>query len=437
MAAFTGRMLLGRRTCISLSHGCFLPRHLVRSCSTTPAPVKKDAPAPPVKEPWHVFTPNALAVLNTVGNLCALSAAATHDHMLVRALSGSAALCVASFNFLMPKPLKAHQKTAGSWGLVFSTLHLANLAWLMYEQDHGVKLTDEEEDIYENGFQRHGVTPRQFQKLKSAGAKFVDYEPGQTIVELGAPVNKVFYVTHGHCHAEKKKGVIAIEIHQDVFIGVLRPGVYRAEYEGREYEAPKKPKEDDSWEDAWLIEHAGQHTGKSARRLRDKAPELRDMLEQGLKEKVGASTPLRAGEAWNSHIVAGPYGCRILEWPLGAFTCAVGSDEKLCNAMAHIDAMGLASKISSGASRLALEGYNDILRAAVADGRIEPEEKHALHRFRARHAVPDSEHVRMLQELGWTTEEFEDGIQDSAWEALGREQKQSWTRRLLSFCRLV
>ena len=37
---------------------------------------------------------------------------------------------VASFNFLMPKPLKTHQKTAGSWGLAFAVLHFANLALL-------------------------------------------------------------------------------------------------------------------------------------------------------------------------------------------------------------------------------------------------------------------------------------------------------------------
>ena len=165
------------------------------------------------------------------GNLCALAAAGSHDHVMVRLLSGAAASCVAettsscfrclcimslshqasqtsqwiyeslwinedlkhcsysylflggvyvpplprrlerqvaSFNFLMPKPLKTHQKTAGVWGVAFAALHFANLALLLRERNHGLHLSDEQEEIYERGFQSHGVTPRQFTKLLKA-----------------------------------------------------------------------------------------------------------------------------------------------------------------------------------------------------------------------------------------------------------------------------
>jgi hypothetical protein len=74
----------------------------------------------------------------------------------------------ASFNFLMPKPLKTHQKTAAVWGVAFAALHFTNLALLLRERNHGLHLTDEEEEIYEHGFQSHGVTPRQFTKLLKA-----------------------------------------------------------------------------------------------------------------------------------------------------------------------------------------------------------------------------------------------------------------------------
>lgn len=50
---------------------------------------------------------------------------------------------VAAFNFCMPKPLKKHQWTAGGWGTVFAMLHFANLSRLVYEQSHGISLTDE------------------------------------------------------------------------------------------------------------------------------------------------------------------------------------------------------------------------------------------------------------------------------------------------------
>ena len=44
---------------------------------------------------------------------------------------------------------------------------------LLHEQNHGLHLTDEEEDIYEHGFQSHGVTPRQFAKLLKASLFYI------------------------------------------------------------------------------------------------------------------------------------------------------------------------------------------------------------------------------------------------------------------------
>jgi len=373
-------------------------------------------PVKPTPKPkWHEFTPTRLAVVNTVGNLCSLGAAASHDHMLLRLLAGLSSTAVFCFNAFMPKPLKTHQQTAAGWGFAFAILHFVNFGLLLREQHHGVQLSDEEEDIYEHGFQLHGVTPRQFVKLLHAGAKFVDYKPGQHIAEMDKPVDKVSYVVHGSCNAERLQDLTVLEFHQDVFIGKLHPMRYRAEYTGngvkmKEYE----DQSGENWEDEWLIESAE----KSARRMRRKRPDVRKLLADGISEKVGHLTEIKAGSAWCSDIRAGADGCRVLEWPLGSFTCAVGSDEKLCSAMEQVDEMSLASKISAGSSRKALDGYKDLLELVILDGRIGPEEKHALHRYRTRHGVPDAAHFQMLSELGWSRAEFEDGILNSKWAAI-------------------
>lgn len=73
----------------------------------------------------------------------------------------------------------------------------------------------------------------------------------------------------------------------------------------------------------------------------------------------------------------------------------------------------MASKISAGAKGKALEGYFELLSLVVRDEKIDPEERHALSRYRARHAVPDTEHWRMLDELGWTIEEYDHGFLQS------------------------
>ncbi|CAK9042811.1 unnamed protein product [Durusdinium trenchii] len=323
---------------------------------------------------------------------------------------------VASFNFCMQKPLKTHQKTAGCWGMAFAILHFANLALLLHEQNHGLHLTDEEEDIYEHGFQSHGVTPRQFAKLLKAGAKFQNYAPGERIVAAGDAVQRVLYVTEGTCVAERAAGVVNIEYHQDVFIGTLWPKAWRSEFLGIPF--TNEPNTNEDWEDSWLIEQA------EARGLRNRgtSDDLHALLRSGLEEKTGPLTNVRAGSAWVSDVVAGPEGCRLLEWPLGVFSCAVGADESLCTAFQHVETMGLASKIVKGASRKALEGYKEILRATLSDNMIRPEEKMALDRYRARHGIPDGEHLQMLEGFGWSAEEFRCGMKTGFWSSL----RQKW-----------
>merc|ERR1719203_1528906 len=122
--------------------------------------------------------------------------------MVLRAFSAAGSMCIVSYNALMPKPLATNNRFAACWGLVFAGFHLMNLGLLLHEQHSGISLSDEEEDIYEHGFQRFGVTPRQFRKLLNAGARFVDYGPGETITDAGKPVTTILYVTHGSCISE-------------------------------------------------------------------------------------------------------------------------------------------------------------------------------------------------------------------------------------------
>lgn len=371
-------------------------------------------------DPWHTFSPMGLAAVSTVGNLFALAAAASHDHIALRVFAGSSSSFVFAFNMLMPKPLKMHQKTAGAWGFVFAILHFANL-FVLLRESQGVQLSDEEEAVYESSFQRFGVTPRQFRHLLNAGAEFKDLAPGEVLAHGGKPVDRVMFVVAGTCRAEREQGIAYLEYHQDVFVGELMPARWRAEYQGCPILLRHADEEHDSdWEDKWLIEHAEA----SAQRLRRTKPDSRRLLMDGMAQNV-CLTKLQGGSAWVGTVRAGECGCRVLTWPLALFTNKVGADEKLCKSMEKIDELGLASKISAGCSRKMLDTYRELLDLVVADGRIPPEQKHALHRYRARHGIPDAEHFNMLEKLGWSQAEFEDGILNSKWASISRLWRQS------------
>jgi len=318
---------------------------------------------------------------------------------------------------LMPKPLKQHQWTAGGWGTAFAILHLVNLARLLHEQSHGVQLTDEEEDIYEHGFLKFGVTPRQFSMLLHRNPQFIDFEPGETIVIQGQPVDRVMFVVHGTCIGRHHPcETCALEFHQDVFVGELEPKSWRASYTGIE-DMPKTATQVDQEEETWLIEHASSVAKRARGRKTD---DIRSMLSAE-KARMGRRTQLMIGSAWENQITAGPEGCRILAWPLGSFAYAVGSDPKLCEAMEKIDEVGLASKFVAGASSVALEGYKDILDGTLCDGVVHAKERHALNRYRTRHGIDDASHTRILAEIGWTEAEFSNGVRADYW---------GWLRRI-------
>jgi len=323
----------------------------------------------------------------------------------------------------MPKPLKTHQCTAAGWGMVFACLHFVNLAWLLHEQSHRISLSEEEEDIYEHGWQNCGVTPRQFQKLLKAGAEVREVAPGALVCEEDRPVDRLYYVIEGSCQGVRgAHRTVVMEYPEGVFLGELRPQTWRAEFIGcgKSLNAitEQEQSEEAELEEAWLLDHTKAVSSHSRKRS------MRATLSAGLQERMGSTTKICSGSAWTSSMAAGPGGCKLLTWPLGAFTCVVGAEEKLCEAIERMDEMSLAYKVCAGAKERYSEGYRELLECVVADGRIDPAERHALNRYRVRHSIPAHVHTAMLLDLGWTEAEYHEGILNSAWSSMLR----SWRR---------
>ena len=47
---------------------------------------------------------------------------------------------------------------------------------------------------------------------------------------------------------------------------------------------------------------------------------------------------------------------------------------------------------------------------ALSDKRLEPEEKTQLRMFREHNSITTEEHRMCMAEVGWTTQEYEDGV---------------------------
>lgn len=54
--------------------------------------------------------------------------------------------------------------------------------------------------------------------------------------------------------------------------------------------------------------------------------------------------------------------------------------------------------------------YQGLMRGVVADGVVNPLEKRRCREFRHAHAISARQHTQVLAQLGWSVEEWDDGV---------------------------
>lgn len=355
--------------------------------SSTPAPSSMPAQSstPPQSStpapPWHVWDPKRLAILSTVGNMCALCGAASADHAVLRTLLICQSSCVASFNFLLPKPLKPHQWTAGGWGVVFGLLHCFNLSMILHYRYGHVTFTEEEYQIYEEGFHVHGMTPKQFQRLLAAGAQFRSLQSDEVIATIEDEIKEAVYITKGEVVCERPG--LTHNVTAGKFLGKMRPHSWR--------ERTSKERQQQVDEQRAAREEA---SGKHFRLFRKLST-------------VGK------GEKWQNSLRAGPEGCSLIVWPIDSFISTVASDAELTSAMSSVAFDNLAEKLESSSVQADLKTYHEMLEMALCDGLVNPLEKRLLRHYRAEHGIPNDTHEEYLREMGWTAQCYDDGVKAS------------------------
>jgi CRP-like cAMP-binding protein len=87
-----------------------------------------------------------------------------------------------------------------AWSSLFAATNALKIARILDERKGNVVLTEHEEDIYEEHFLSHGLTPKQFAKLLSC-AEVIDAKKGEQIVRAGEKIDKVYLVVQGQTRA--------------------------------------------------------------------------------------------------------------------------------------------------------------------------------------------------------------------------------------------
>lgn len=144
---------------------------------------------------------NAGIIILNFGSIASFLSFTRTDILELRLLSITGSLSSVVYFASRPPPIVVGPII---WSSVFAATN-AYMVYHIYQERKGKprQLTSEEEDVYEEHFLPHAVTPRQYEKLLSI-AKMRELKRGEVLVQKGQPIDKVYLVISGATQAVTK-----------------------------------------------------------------------------------------------------------------------------------------------------------------------------------------------------------------------------------------
>ena len=137
-----------------------------------------------------------LLVLN-FGSLATLVGFTRTDVLELRALSVTGSLTFVAYTLWQPPPIRW---PSVFWSLLFSSVNTYKIANILHERKGAVVLSPRQEEIYNEHFQPHGVTPKQFERIMSKGT-LRTIKSGGLISRQGNEMNTIKLVVKGSTRA--------------------------------------------------------------------------------------------------------------------------------------------------------------------------------------------------------------------------------------------
>jgi len=234
------------------------------------------------------------------------------------------------------------------WGCVFVLANTAMLVKLLLA-DVGLSFSEDELKMYETQFMHHDVAPRQFHQLLRAG-EWRSAEAGEVLCVEGHPMDEVLLV-HDGC------------------VEVTMTG----------HEMPMKITGGDH----------GAFLGEAS---------FLEVSGAKKEEELALTTVVC--------VVPTTY----FVWESVQLRKLLRHDQVLGLQATLAFSLALVNKLRTTSTNGGEQHYRELLQVVVADGRIPPEEKRAVRQYRQRHGITKEQHSKVLQQVGWNDDEWEDGV---------------------------
>lgn len=284
-----------------------------------------------------------------VGNVIFLLALNQTDMVNLRTLSITASFLGLAYNLLQPVPLYA----PAIWGVLFIGSNTYNLAMILRERQK-ITLTGEQEKAYELAFMNHGFSPRMFLDiLEATSARWYTVGKGEIIHKRGDSMDELTNLQEGEVkifNDTDSQMMVKVTPGKSSWLGeFFDPNMNYDEY------------------------HSTTHTFPVS---------FKCVSEQ----------------------------CRLLSFKRKDLHYQLLSRKSMKEASTKAQVKDLWGKLHNSVPEARRGMYLSMLEMAVSNGNIDAEQKDLCKTFRDRHKISDEEHEHLLQDLGWTPLEFENGV---------------------------
>ncbi len=318
-----------------------------------------------------------------------------------------------------------------SWNVIFLLINGAMITALIQERAEASHLEPEEAEVFSECYDKFGVDPVDFMRVIRRAERRKISE-GTILSKAGDPQKELHLVIDGRFKVYDPDGLSLGHIRKNQYIGsmaFLRFMNSTIAYEERSKGglralvaaapppiSPEEGKKDDESKNNSYPRFPSDSLEEAVVNAMESTEALAGPLKNMVNDTESQSKPNETEipdfekESITRSTVIAETASDVYTWDVSALVDFIRERPKEQHAMSVSIGADLSEKINQ--SRDVDINYYHMLDAALRFGEVLPLEKKKLQMFRKEHRISIEKHESMLNELGWTKNDFSEGVQD-------------------------
>jgi CRP-like cAMP-binding protein len=330
------------------------------------------------------------------------------DVLLLRAYAAGGVVLSILFQYYRPQPLWIPI----SWNTLFLIINGAMITALLAERAEVSHMDPNETRLYEAVFAKLGLDPVEFLRLIRLAERRI-VKSGTAIAMAGKPQQDMYLIVDGGADVLHKEGrrVGSVTSHQFVgsmafqrFLNALHTQEYEETINGGGLKALMVPQAPHALSNSNQVTAEQEEDTDGVEGDTTPTPEARGSNSSYIGDL--------AKECRSRFTVQTTENCSVYVWDFHLLAAYLMDHPAEANAINTAIAADLTRKLNQ--SRAPKEAYRQLLDSTLKGGEILPLEKKKLKLYRDKHHISVKQHDSMLKDLGWTGNDFANGIQGSA-----------------------